>query len=308
MRSRAAWPRTPSRRVDADEAVLLDVDLDVELLLEAADRLAALADQEADLVRLDLDRQHLRRVLGELGARLGEGLGHLAEDVQPCVLGLAERAAQQVGRDARDLDVHLQGRDAVGGAGDLEVHVAEVILGALDVREDDQVVALLDQAHRDARDRCLDRHAGVHQRRASSRRPRPSTSEPFDSRISETTRIVYGNSSRRPGSTGSERALGERAVADVTALRAAHEARLADRERREVVVVDVALRRVERQVVDALLLLGRAERRERQRLRLPAGEERRAVRARRDATTSHVIGRISSAVRPSGRRFSTAIF
>ena len=39
------------------------------------------------------------------------------------------------------------------GAGDLEVHVAEVVLDAGDVGEDDVVVALLDQAHRDARDR-----------------------------------------------------------------------------------------------------------------------------------------------------------
>ena len=37
----------------------------------------------------------------------------------------------------------------VAGAGDLEVHVAEVVLGALDVGEDDVVVALLDEAHRD---------------------------------------------------------------------------------------------------------------------------------------------------------------
>ena len=36
------------------------------------------------------------------------------------------------------------------GAGDLEVHVAEVVLDARDVGEDDVVVALLDQAHRDA--------------------------------------------------------------------------------------------------------------------------------------------------------------
>ena len=38
--------------------------------------------------------------------------------------------------DAADLDVHLQGGDALGGAGDLEVHVAEVILVAEDVGED----------------------------------------------------------------------------------------------------------------------------------------------------------------------------
>ena len=38
--------------------------------------------------------------------------------------------------DAGDLDVHLQGGDALLRAGDLEVHVTEVILGALDVGED----------------------------------------------------------------------------------------------------------------------------------------------------------------------------
>ena len=37
--------------------------------------------------------------------------------------------------------------------GDLEVHVAEVILRALDVREDGVVVALLHEAHGDAADR-----------------------------------------------------------------------------------------------------------------------------------------------------------
>ncbi len=45
-------------------------------------------------------------------------------------------------------------------AGDLEVHVAEVILDAGDVGEDDVVVAFLDEAHRDSRDGGLDRDAG----------------------------------------------------------------------------------------------------------------------------------------------------
>ena len=39
------------------------------------------------------------------------------------------------------------------GARDLEVHVAEVILGALDVGQDDGLVALHDEPHRDAGDR-----------------------------------------------------------------------------------------------------------------------------------------------------------
>ena len=79
-------------------------------------------------------------------------------------------------------------------AGDLEVHVAEVVLGTLDVGEDDVVVALLDETHRDAGDRRLDRHAGVHQgqRRAAdgAHRRRAVRLERL-----ETIRIVYGNSS-----------------------------------------------------------------------------------------------------------------
>ncbi len=39
-------------------------------------------------------------------------------------------------REAGDLDVHLDGRDAAGRAADLEVHVAEVVLVAEDVGED----------------------------------------------------------------------------------------------------------------------------------------------------------------------------
>ena len=47
-------------------------------------------------------------------------------------------------------------------------------------------------------------------------------------------------------------------------------------------MVHVAALLLEREVVDPLLLLRRAERAEREDLRLPAGEERRAVRPRRD--------------------------
>ena len=110
----------------------------------------------------------------------------------------------------------------------------------------------------------------------------PIDDEPFDSSVSETIRIVYGKSAASRDH-GLERPLGERAVADVAAARAGHAARLADRERREVVVVDVAAILLEREVVDPLPLLGGAEGEERHDLRLAAGEERRAVRARADA-------------------------
>ena len=119
-----------------------------------------------------------------------DDLGHLGEDERACLVRLRQRVAQDVERDARDLDVHLQRGDPVLGAGDLEVHVAEVVLDAGDVGQDDVVIALLDQAHRDARDR-----------RGSAARLRPSATasepqteaiedEPLDSKMSETTRTV----------------------------------------------------------------------------------------------------------------------
>ena len=135
---------------DEDRAVVLDVDVGAELLGHAADGLAALADDEPDLVGVDLDREDARRPLAELAARLGDGLGHLAEDEQAGLARLLERLGEDLEGHAGDLDVHLQGGDALGGAGDLEVHVAEVVFHAGDVGEHDVVVALLDETHRGA--------------------------------------------------------------------------------------------------------------------------------------------------------------
>ena len=111
-----------------------------------------------------------------------EHLVHLAEDVQAAGLAPASSATFMISsRDAVDLDVHLQRGDAVARAGDLEVHVAEVILVAEDVGQHLEVVAFLDQAHRDAGDRRLDRHARVHQRTGSVPQTLAIELEPFDS-------------------------------------------------------------------------------------------------------------------------------
>src|SRR4051812_7317498 len=264
--------------VDQDHALVVDVDLGLVLLLQGADRLAALADEQADLLRIDLDRADPRGVLGELLARGLDRLVHLAEDELATLLGLGQGVAHDLERDARDLDVHLQGGDALRRARDLEVHVAEVILNARDVGEDRVVVALLDQAHGDAGDRPRERHAGVHQaqRGAADRRHRARAVGLEDVRhdADRVRELLLVRDHR------DQRALGERAVADVAALRAAHEAGLADRERREVVVVEVALGGLEPEVVQAHLLARGAERDDAERLRLATREQRRAVRAR----------------------------
>ena len=75
------------------------------------------------------------------------------------------------------------------GAGDLEVHVAEMILVAEDVADHREILAFQDQAHGDARDRTLERNAGVHQCEAAAAHRR-HRAEPLDSVMSERTRIV----------------------------------------------------------------------------------------------------------------------
>ena len=90
----AGFDQLAGRRVDPHRAVVLDVDLRLELLAEGADRFAAFADHGADLLRVDLDRLDPRRVLGELLARAVDRLGHLAEDELAALVGLLQRVAR----------------------------------------------------------------------------------------------------------------------------------------------------------------------------------------------------------------------
>ena len=106
--------------------------------------------------------------------------------------------------------------------------------------------------------------------------------EPLLSRTSLTTRSVYGNSLVGRDHRD-QRALGEVAVADLAAARAADRLDLAGAVRREVVLEVELLRVLLHQAVDDLLVAERAERRDHEGLRLAAGEEGRAVRARQEA-------------------------
>ena len=107
----------------------------------------------------------MRGAYGDRSARgCGERLLHLAEDVQAAFLGLRQRLAHDLEVEPLDLDVHLDRGDALLGARDLEVHVAQVILGAEDVGEDRVRSSFLDQSHRDAGNRRVNRHARIEQR------------------------------------------------------------------------------------------------------------------------------------------------
>ena len=95
--------------------------------------------------------------------------------------------------NAFDLDVHLNAGDAVFGARDFEIHIAEVIFVTEDVGEDRDARAFLDQAHRDTRDWLRIRNARVHQRhRSRANRAHRGRAVGLSS-VSQTMRTVYGN-------------------------------------------------------------------------------------------------------------------
>ena len=105
---------------------------------------------------------------------------------------------------------------------DLEVHVAQVILVAEDVGQHGDAIALLDEAHGDAGDRRLDRHAGVHQRQdaAAHRRHRRAAVRLEDlrhdaDRVREVLRrrAARARSRARPGGRGRSRGGWRRASA-----------------------------------------------------------------------------------------------
>ena len=226
-------------RGDEDRAVLLDVDVRAGLLLQAADDLAARANDVANLVHRHVDRDDARRELGQLLARRGDLGQHGLEYARAPAFGLRQRLGQDVGGQALGLVVHLQSRDAFGRARDLEVHVAQEVLEALDVGQDDVAVAFLDKAHGHARDRALDGHAGVHQgqRRAAGRghrRRAVGLHHLGDDADGVGEGLLVGQHRL-------ERAAGQGAVPQFAALRGAHAAGLARAVGREVVVVDVTL-------------------------------------------------------------------
>jgi hypothetical protein len=264
-----------------DAAVVVDGDVGAGLLLEGVDHLALRADHLADLVHRDLEADDLGGIGLDAGGRLGDGAGNHVEDRVAGVAGLLQRLGEHLGGDAVDLGVELQGGDELAGPGHLEVHVTEGVLGTEDVGEGGVATFGVDEAHGDAADGGLDRHAGVHQRerRAADRghRGRAVGGEHVGDDAKGVGELLLGGHHRE------QRALGEQAVADLAALGSAHEARLAGGEGREVVVVDVALGVVDADRVEQLVHPRHAEGGHREHLGVAALEQARPVRRRQQA-------------------------
>ena len=216
---------------------------------------------------------------------LRERFRHLAEDVKPAVLGLAECDAHDFFGDAGDLDVHLQRGNAALGASHLEVHVAEMVLVTENVREHGVALLLQDETHCDAGGRPLEWHSRIHQcKRSAAHRCHGGRPVRFGDLRDDAQRVgelVMRRQNRMNG------APGELAVTDLAPAGAAHPPGLADGKWRKVVMQKKCflVGAVER--VDPLLVLAGAQRGHDQRLRLAAGEQSRAVSTRQHADLGH---------------------
>ena len=268
---------------DADAAVVFDVDLDARLFDDLVDDLAAAADDLADLVGIDGEGDDLGRVFRQLCAGFGQHFEHLVEDELPALVRLGDGAAEDVFGNALDLDIHLDGGDALFGAGDLEVHVAQEVFEALDIGEDGDAVAVgvFNEAHGATRDGCLDGDARIHQRqrRAAHARLRGGAVGAENVRDhADGVRELVG-----AGHDGLEGALCKGAVADLAAAGALEALGLARGIAGEVILVHVALGDFVVQTVQLLHFGQSAQGTGGEHLRLAAGEHGGAVHAGQDA-------------------------
>ena len=269
------------RARDEDGAVLLDVDRGSGHLLDAADRLAARADELADLLRVDLDDRDARSKRRDVGAGLGDDLLHLGDDVEPADLRLLEDRLDLGDREAACLEVELDAGDALAGARHLEVHLAEEVFLADDVGDMRHLaVGVGEPTDRDAGAGVADRNTRVHEREAAAAHARHRRRTVRLGDVADETDGVGEVLARRQDAE--ERALCERAVADLATARAHDAAGFTRAERREVVVEVELLRVLGEEAVDDLLVLHGAEGAGDERLRLATLEERRAVGARED--------------------------
>src|SRR5882762_3582615 len=268
---------------DVHGAVFEDVDFDSGGFDDRADFFAARPDEVADFVLRDSQLEEARSVSGNRSARLAERLLHGIENLEAGFLGLGEGFAHHADGDAQDLDVHLQRGDASARARDFEVHVAVVVFGSGDVREDGVFLVVTDdEAHGDSRASGLHRDASVHEgERAAADGGHGRGTIGFQNvgyQAHGVGKIGFGRKQVY------ERALRQSAVADFAAARAAKEFHFTNAERREVVVQHEAVELVllEKQVEALHIFLG-AESESSERLGFATGKESRTVDAREQA-------------------------
>src|SRR5690606_4045480 len=154
--------------IDADSAVVLDVDLGTGFFTDLANDRTTLADNITDLLGVDLHGHIDRCLFRHLATGCTDDLVHFAENVQTAFACLIQRDFHDLFGDTGDLDIHLQRSNAIGSTSHLEVHVAQVIFITQNIGQHREAIAFLHQTHGNTGHRRLHRHTGIHQRQTGA--------------------------------------------------------------------------------------------------------------------------------------------
>ena len=265
---------------DFDNTVIGDINFGMSLFDNLADNLAAGADDLADLVNRNLNRDNARRFVGNMRPGFGNSLGHFAQNMNTAFVSLRQSGLHNLFGNGRNFDIHLQSGNAVFGTGNFEVHIAEMVFITQNIGQNgDAAVIFLNQAHGNTGNRLGQRNAGSLQRhgRAADGSHRRRTvgfhNLGYDANRVREGVLVFGHH-RMNG------APGQLAMTDFAAPRTAQTAAFADRERREVVVKHKVFFVFVHQTVDNLRVFAGAQRGNDQGLRLAAGKQSGTVRGR----------------------------
>ena len=267
---------------DGDTAVVLDIDLYAGALDDLIDGLASLADHITDLLGINGHELDLRCIFVDGRTRLCDCiLHHAVHDELAGILAAGNCAFHDGSGQTVDLDIHLNGGNAVMGSGHLEVHVAEEVFQTLDIGQQDKIVIGIAR-HQTAGNTCnllLDRNAGCHQCHAAcAGRSHGGGTVGFEGlgdRTDGIRELFHARKDRQKGS------LSQCTVSDFTAARSSGDLGLTDGVCREVVLVQISLLSdVGIHALNALCLGKRAEGDNVTDLGLSAGEHGGAVHSR----------------------------
>ena len=137
--------------------------------MNGANGLAARADEFSDLLRIDHDGDDAGSVDGDVGSRRRENSFHLLDDLQTALASKREDFSDLFEPQPARLEIELNSGDAIACAGHFEIHLAEKILLADDVKHVRHLAIGTGEApDRNARGRGLDWHAGIHHRQAAT--------------------------------------------------------------------------------------------------------------------------------------------
>ena len=118
---------------DEDGSIVLNIYICSSLFDNASNHLSTRPNDIPHTVLGNLHRHDSGRVGRNIFAWLGNHLVHLIQDMHPSVVGLRQSLSYETQLQPFDLDIHLQGGNAMTRAADFEVHISQMIFKTEDV-------------------------------------------------------------------------------------------------------------------------------------------------------------------------------